>query len=233
MGLDSVELLLEVEKAFGINIPDQEAEQIITVGDFHNAVWTHLGGKHSDKCNSQALFYKLRKSFVESFKFPKEHINLNTSLNDIFPNANRRQVYLNFANSLNLEFPSLVLPAPWSVVLNTIGFLTIIGGLFFALVLINFFDYSKWTLLFPVIGIGLTLLSSVILNPKRTTIQPTPIRDFTQKVLAINYAILKNENGTNRKEVASVINQIIADKVGLDLDEITADKKICDDLGVD
>lgn len=44
MGLDSVEILMKVEKPFGINIPDQEAEKIITVGDFHNSVWQRLQG---------------------------------------------------------------------------------------------------------------------------------------------------------------------------------------------
>ena len=60
MGLDSLEILMKVEDTFGIKIPDREAEQILTVGDFHNAVWRHLSGKHSDKCKSQNLFYKLR-----------------------------------------------------------------------------------------------------------------------------------------------------------------------------
>ena len=31
--LDTVELIMEFEKAFGINIPDDQAEKISTVGD--------------------------------------------------------------------------------------------------------------------------------------------------------------------------------------------------------
>lgn len=31
--LDTVELIMEFEKEFGINIPDEEAEKITTVGD--------------------------------------------------------------------------------------------------------------------------------------------------------------------------------------------------------
>lgn len=42
MGLDTVELLMEIEKAFGIAIPNQQAETIVTVGGFHNVVWEHL-----------------------------------------------------------------------------------------------------------------------------------------------------------------------------------------------
>jgi Phosphopantetheine attachment site len=62
MGLDSIELISEIEQKFGINIPDREAEKITTVGKMYDAVWGHLEGKYSNKCNSQILFYKLRKS---------------------------------------------------------------------------------------------------------------------------------------------------------------------------
>ncbi len=53
MGLDSIEILVKVEQTFGISIPDREAEKIITVGDFHDAVWRHLEGKYSDKCKNR------------------------------------------------------------------------------------------------------------------------------------------------------------------------------------
>jgi len=36
--LDTVELIMELEKAFGISIPDEEAEKITTVGDAINFV---------------------------------------------------------------------------------------------------------------------------------------------------------------------------------------------------
>jgi len=42
MGLDSVELLVEVENTFIIKIPDTEASHITTVGDFYDAVWRQL-----------------------------------------------------------------------------------------------------------------------------------------------------------------------------------------------
>jgi acyl carrier protein len=42
MGLDSVELLMEVENAFGIDIPDKVAEKIYTVGVFNEVVWERM-----------------------------------------------------------------------------------------------------------------------------------------------------------------------------------------------
>ena len=233
MGLDSVEILMKVEESFGIKIPDREAEQILTVGDFHNAVWRHLSGKHSDKCKSQNLFYKLRKSFVETFNFSPRQLNLETSPEEIFPKINRRQVYSSFANTTNLKLPELVLTKPWATLLSAFGIATIIGGLVTSLILINFFDISKWTLLIPVVGIFLTFLFSDLLNSKRTEIKEITIREFTQHTLALNYSKFVANEGTNRQEMESVINHIIADMAGLDLEEVTSEKKIGDDLGID
>jgi len=42
MGLDSVELLMEVEKYFGITIPDAEAATIVTIQKMVDAVAAHL-----------------------------------------------------------------------------------------------------------------------------------------------------------------------------------------------
>ena len=233
MGLDSIEILMKVEDTFGIKIPDQEAEKILTVGDFHNSVWRHLAGKHSDKCKSQNLFYKLRESFTESFSFSPKQLKLDTSPEDIFPRVNRRQEYLSFAGTTNFKLPDLVLTKPWTTLLTSFGFATIIGGLATSIILINIFDYSKWTLLIPVAGIILTFLFSELLNPKRTSIKDVTMREFTQNVLALNYSTLIANEGTNRQEMETVINHIIADMVGLDLEEVTPDKKIADDLGID
>ncbi|MGI4756644.1 MAG: hypothetical protein ACRYGF_07330 [Janthinobacterium lividum] len=38
MGLDTVEILLRTEEVFGICLPDEECEKIVTVGDLYRAV---------------------------------------------------------------------------------------------------------------------------------------------------------------------------------------------------
>lgn len=232
MGLDSVEILMKVEDTFSIRIPDQEAEQILTVGDFHNAVWQHLAGKHSERCKSQNLFYKLRKSFSDTFNFSPQQLKLDTSPEEIFLIVNRRQVYFGFADTTNLKLPDLDLIKPWTTVLTSFGFATIIGGLATSLTLINIFDYSKWTLLIPVAGIILTFLFSELLDTKRTSIKEVTMREFTKHTLALNYSILIANEGTNRQEMETVINHIISDIAGLDLEKVTSDKKIGDDLGI-
>lgn len=231
MGLDSVEILMKVEKTFDINIPDQETEKIITVNDFHNVIWRHLEGRFSEKCKSQNLFYRLRQSFIDTFNITKQDLTLDGSLNDIFPKENRRQAYFSFANANNIKLPDLMLTKPWAVFLYAFGFATILGGLVLSIILVNFFDYDKWTFLIPIVGIALTYFVSLMLNSKRIIIEPATIREFVQNVLSTNYSTLV-ENGVNRKDVESVINHIIADMSGLELHEVTPEKKIHDDLGI-
>lgn len=233
MGLDSVELLVNVEKAFGITISNFEAEKITTVGDIHTIVWRNVQGRQSMRCKSQQLYYKLRYTLINKFKVAKEDVVLSASLNDIFPQTNRRLLYRRLEKELQLRLPQLVLPAIWANVLRITGFMLIPGMLVWSLVLVNVFNYTKWLYLLPVLGILGTVFISNILDPVRTVFHPETIKGFTKMVLSNNYATLIQEEGTNRKEMELIINNIVADIAGLELHEITPEKKIHDDLGID
>ena len=43
MGLDIVELVIEVETVFGVQVPDDDAARLRTVGDLYDYVARHLG----------------------------------------------------------------------------------------------------------------------------------------------------------------------------------------------
>lgn len=61
MGLDSVELIFEIEKAFGVALPDEELEHTRTVGQLYRLLLDRLGAQATAKCRSQALFYRMRR----------------------------------------------------------------------------------------------------------------------------------------------------------------------------
>jgi len=46
MGLDTVDLLVTIEKRFLIDIPNREASGIYTVGDIHRIAWNHLQARN-------------------------------------------------------------------------------------------------------------------------------------------------------------------------------------------
>ncbi len=233
MGLDSVEILVNVENAFGITISNFEAEKITTVGDIHTVVWRSVQGRQSMRCRSQQLFYKLRYLLINKFRVAGEKIELDASLNEIFPKANRRLLYRKLEKELQLQLPPLVLTAAWRLVLTITGIVMIGGMLVLSLVLVNGFGHTPWLYGLPVLGIVGTLFFSNILDPMRTAFQPETVKDYTQKVLSLNYATLMQESGVNRKEMETLINNIIAETVGVDLHVISPEKKLQDDLGLD
>ena len=63
MGLDGVEIVMETEETFGIEIPDAIAERLYTPGDLIEYVLSQLATTPSDSCLTQQLFYRLRRGF--------------------------------------------------------------------------------------------------------------------------------------------------------------------------
>jgi acyl carrier protein len=233
MGLDSVEILVNVENAFGITISNYEAEKISTVGDIHNVVWRNVQGRQSMRCRSQQLFYKLRYILINRYKVPGEVIEPDASLNNIFPKKNRRLKYHKLQKELQLKLPELVLPVIWARALLIMGIVLIAGMLAVALVLIYGYDRTTWLYLLPALGILTTVFISNILDTVRVQFRPDKMRDYTQAVLALNYGTLMQESSLNRKEMEIVINNIIAETIGLELHEISPEKSLTDDLGID
>ncbi len=233
MGLDSVEILVNVENAFGITISNYEAEKIVTVGDIHNVVWRNVQGRQSMRCRSQQLFYKLRYLLINKFQVPREAMEPEASLNDIFPKKNRRLKYHRLQKELQLKVPELVLPAGWSRFLMVTGVILIPGLLALALGLIYGYGYTRWLYLLPGLGIISTVFMSNILDAVRTEFKPDMVKAYTQMVLAINYGTLMTDKGVNRVEMEIIINNIIAETVGLDLQDISPEKSLTNDLGID
>ena len=92
MGLDSVELVMEVEKHFSISIPDREAEKAYSVGKLVDCVANILGVKSYD--------FSLRERTFSLLK--NELRNLKKGINDFSINSK-------VAHSLDIQDKLLVL----------------------------------------------------------------------------------------------------------------------------
>lgn len=65
MGLDSVELLMDIENYFGIKIPDSEAETIYTIQTMIDCVARHLNVTNDSKDLRDSIFEKVALAFQE------------------------------------------------------------------------------------------------------------------------------------------------------------------------
>jgi len=82
-GLDSVELVMGIEEEFGLEIPDQDAEKLWTVGQTYEYLKRQLNIKSMDECLMQKYFYKLRKALINNFGIERLEITLDTNVNQI------------------------------------------------------------------------------------------------------------------------------------------------------
>jgi acyl carrier protein len=64
VGLDTVELVMAVEEAFQLEIPDAAAEKMFTVGDMHTFLVAELR-RLSRECDKREVFERMRAIIVQ------------------------------------------------------------------------------------------------------------------------------------------------------------------------
>ena len=118
MGLDTVELVMEIEEAFDISIPDDRASKMLTVGDVYEFILEKTADStlKSDTCLSAAAFYEFRKH-VRSLGLSHSEIRPKTKLDRVIPFIGRRSYWQKLSSRMDLRFPLLVRPS-WIVLLN-------------------------------------------------------------------------------------------------------------------
>lgn len=233
MGLDSVELLVAVEKTFDIEIPDFEAEQISTVGDLYESVWDKLQGKKSNKCKSAFLFYKFRRLLQDRYGISKKDFKLDSNINSIIPQERRKEEWFSIQSEVNLKLPELALSIGLNHALDYFSIASILGGTVISLVATVIFNESSIWWLIPIFGLLLTIFFHKASKPFKTTIRPETVRDFINNVLSLNYLTLTDSTEHNRKEMESVIFTIIQDRVGVNPSQIHPNAHFVKDLGID
>ena len=110
MGLDAVELVLEVEDEFGIAIPDRDAERLRTVGDLHDYACRRVAGVPSGVCRSRSAFYALRRSVVARLGVDRRAVRPDARVEAHLPASGRRGAWAALGRDAGAVLPPLVPP---------------------------------------------------------------------------------------------------------------------------
>jgi acyl carrier protein len=94
MGLDTVELVMAIEEAFEIAIPDEAAERIVTVRDAIDYVYSQVEHSDTKVCLSQRAFYRLRRTAQEALGVDRTRIRPATPWDTLIPIEQRRDLWL-------------------------------------------------------------------------------------------------------------------------------------------
>jgi acyl carrier protein len=90
MGLDGVAIVIAVEEAFQIAIPDAEAEKMLTPGDMLNYVVSRVGSDSNSQCMEQRAFNRLRHALMQVLEHPRKAIRPNTPMEELISSKHRR-----------------------------------------------------------------------------------------------------------------------------------------------
>lgn len=107
MGLDSLELVIEVEQAFGVHFSDREIENTRTVGQFHALLCRRIGAAESSPCPTQAAFYRVRSALIELAGIDRAAVRPGADLAMMLPLGKRGAFWDRFAASTGLVLPRL------------------------------------------------------------------------------------------------------------------------------
>lgn len=105
MGLDSVELLIQFEKEFKKDVPDQDAGKIGTIGDMTNWFYNNLTIHQPDKKVEDMIFNLLKDAFIK-LKL-QNNFGYDDVLRDFIPKDNLVSTWTALECELNLKIPEL------------------------------------------------------------------------------------------------------------------------------
>ena len=115
MGLDAVELVIAVEEAFGIAIPDAEAAAIITPAQLISHVQRAVRSTQDRRaCISLRAFHRVRASLMRSTGVSRFEVALHTRIGALFPGSRRSHLWDSFRQDSSLvALPDLRFGRGW------------------------------------------------------------------------------------------------------------------------
>jgi len=232
MGLDSVELLLEVEETFDISIPDEEVCQISTVGELHKSILEKMRTKGSlTGCGTQKSFYKLRRTLTNCFADDRCKIRTHTPTEEIFPLTNRKKLWKQFRQNIDLRIPDLQRPS-WLICVLGVPLICLLVVLLLKLcVLIGW----QWGIASTFLVFILLLYLLTIATRPLAVVFPsdsTTLGKLARSLLRMNFAKITQGEHTD-SEAWNILCSIIAEQIGVKPEVIKPESSFVKDLHLD
>lgn len=233
MGLDSVELVLRFEEAFGVELKDEEVTQTVTPRMVTDLIFSKLKATDERICQSQRAFHILRKAFMGTFGVERRFVTPDTKFRELVPRPREEQMWEQIKTAIAARsWPGLVRPRWMSRLITAVGLAIFITPIYVAL----------WRV--PAVGGGLvdrigsgivaglllaipfSLLATALTRPFQVCI---PVRYQSVRDL-IPYAVTSEHIAWTREQVAALVKQVTLEQLGLKESEYTEDSRFVEDF---
>ena len=214
MGLDTIELAIRFEDAFGIAIPDEVAGELTTPGKVTDYILTQLNAGSERHCLSQQAFYFLRKNFVSVLDVSRSEFRPENQLEKLIPLESRKEAWLKMKHELGpSSLPTLARPI-W--LFKSLTFLTVLSFVVGNIYLSQHDGGSVVSFIFGLwVATGVGYTAAIATRPMQRNFRRGHKRagDLARFLLLSNPRRFKYE--WTREEVAETVRGIIIDETGV------------------
>ncbi|MBE9585019.1 YrzE family protein [Mucilaginibacter sp. JRF] len=200
---DLEDVLVKIERSFGVQFTPNDLQKIHTIGDLCNTVHSKLKLEHNDVCTTQHAFYMLRNAITTSTTIDRCAINTNTCLKDVFPEEERLQLVADMEHEMGLRLN--VLQPKQSV----------IWGLIVLFILSVAAFYFNWQA--GVVGLAAFAAGSFMAKKRGKQLTVKTVGQLAEKIAREHYLKCRRDAATvNRKEVNQKIRELFQHDLDLD-----------------
>jgi len=217
MGLEGVELIMDFEEAFGVELTDAEVIDSVTPRIIGDVIFSRLKATDERICQSQRAFYILRRAFVKIFNVEKKSITPETRFRDFVGESQQKEIWEQLRVAIAARsWPKLTLPLMMSRVLIA-ATLAVFSIPVYAVI------RSSELVCFggAILAIVFLMVANKFTRPCRNYI---PSRFKTIRDL-IPYAITSDQIKWTREQVSVLVKQIVVESLGVKESEYTEDSR--------
>src|SRR5215211_383289 len=112
MGLDVVEMLMDLEDHFRLTIPDAEAQRLHSVGDLYVYLLARTGRPATQPCPTSRAFYRFRRALTGELGVERSRVCPAVPLRDLLTAETAATAWPRVAATLGLREPPDLNPPP-------------------------------------------------------------------------------------------------------------------------
>lgn len=223
MGLDGVEILIEVEDRFGITIRDAEAQRICTVGDLLALINDRIAARAQLSCPGLGAFLEVRRLVRNFLSQPSLRLRPSTPIVFIVPAHRRSALWRIFSDRLGTSAPALRRPRPLRILLVVAACL--VFGLGISTALIDPAIVPLGIICALAVIITLQLITSPLrIEPPKTM---DTLGDLSRRIIGLSMA---TGSVTSAQEVLQCVQQIVASILGVNPEDVVPEARFIEDL---
>lgn len=235
LGEDTWELFEVIEDAFGVDLGDYNAVCGMTLREIAGAIFKKANYPVEEKCLSAIAFYRLRSAFETQLELPRVRIRPTTIVSDLLPRKNRSARWLMLQQQVGLIFPGLQLPGwlLWSSIFGPPALLICLRWLVGLQISAGWIISGSFLLISLIFARIIPAVDARIHIARLVPESCATFGGLVKVVLARNYAFFATEGGSScDRGVLSALRQLTAMQSGVELEKISPETRIPQDLNI-